>query len=144
MEISLIDPFIPDYGDSFQILTYDSVAGRFEIISGASVNTDMILAPLYAETDLTLVAALPGDNTLDGSVDAADLALVRNGFGDEGGWTEGDSTLDNLIDAADLANVRNHFGSSVLSAPTPEPSTLVVLLVATMGFPSRTHRFAAA
>ena len=127
LQISLIEPFVPDHGDSFQVLTSGTLMGRFEDITGAFLDSAKTLAPVYDETDLTLVAALPGDNTLDGSVDTADLALVRNVFGSEGDWTDGDSTLDGQIDAADLAIVRNRFGSSVPSASTPEPTALGIL-----------------
>jgi hypothetical protein len=56
-----------------------------------------------------------GDVTLDGSVDAADYALIDNGFNFQGvdpslrNWANGDMNLDGSIDAADYALIDNAF-----------------------------------
>lgn len=78
----------------------------------------------------------------DGVYNLADLNIVRNNFGAQGGLSDGDIDGDGSIGLADLNHVRNNFGetwwlgeeyifSGVYQFPTavPEPSTIVLGLL---------------
>ena len=71
-----------------------------------------------------------GDGTLDGNVDASDLAAVRVHFGFGSGWAGGNFDLNLLVDAADLAVIRKNFGFSAapLAVPTPEPAGVLLMI----------------
>jgi len=75
---------------------------------------------------LVLDELIPGDASVDGTVDVLDLAILANHFGESpAGWREGDVTGDGLVDVLDLAALANHFGETVGGgAPAPEPSAL--------------------
>ena len=146
--------FEPALSDQSAILLLTSpnepTFGTAEVLGEALADRKPIPVPV----DLALT---PGDANLDGAVDAVDLAPVRNGFGQTGGWTAGNFTRDPDIDAADLAIVRNFFGSSTGGARvTPEPQSLLLLAVGgamilprkgrarklpALGTPGRVHRF---
>ncbi len=84
-----------------------------------------------------------GDVNLNGSVDAADLALFAANFGVLGdwGWSKGDFTGDSFIDAGDLAILAGNFGQVI--TPVPEPATLSFLALASiMALRKRTSRAA--
>ena len=69
----------------------------------------------------------PGDANVDGAVDASDLAVIRAGFGQSGGWTKGNFDDNRIVDAFDLQTVRGNFGKEEV-VPTPEPASLVLLI----------------
>ena len=69
-----------------------------------------------------------GDANLDGHVDALDLALVRDNFGFEAGWSAGNFNLNALPDANDLSAVRTNFGFSAPPASVPEAGAVALLL----------------
>ena len=69
--------FVPEHGDSFEIPTAQSATGRFDRVEGAKIAADKTQAPVYDVAELTLVASLPSDADLDGTVDANDLAVRR-------------------------------------------------------------------
>jgi hypothetical protein len=85
-----------------------------------------------------------GDVNFDGVVDAADYALIDNGFNFQGvdpnlrNWANGDMNFDGVIDAADYALIDNafNFQSGALTVlPVPEPTagaTLALLAVAAL------------
>jgi hypothetical protein len=76
----------------------------------------------YLVTDI-LGTAL-GDYNLDGFVDAADLAVFRDGFGGAGKWSDGDANFDGLVDGTDLAIFRSNYGFGGGEGGVPEPATL--------------------
>jgi hypothetical protein len=65
---------------------------------------------------------LPGDVNRDNIVDSQDFGLLKDNFGQAGGWGEGDLNNDGLVDSQDFGILKDDFGSSV-----PEPATLAVL-----------------
>lgn len=56
LNISLANGFQPASGDAFKIMTFASATGQFGTINGVSIPNNLVLAPTYDTTDLTLVA----------------------------------------------------------------------------------------
>jgi hypothetical protein len=82
----------------------------------------------------------PGDIDLDGDVDRKDAALFAQHFGTTSGavWATGDFNADGATTLSDLVLLQKHFGPSVpglqAGAAVPEPSTVVLVLVAAIAF----------
>ena len=100
------------------------------------------------------MATLPGDASLDGSVDAGDLTTLINNFGHPGNWSQGDFNYDGTVNASDLTAMINSFGqsapvsSSIVKAGmgvsmVPEPGTLILFasgLLAALAYAWRKRR----
>jgi len=134
LDIALLNNFAPDYFDEFDILTAGSRTGEFDQINGALINPDVVLAPVYdhnGNIGLTLIAALPGDANLDGTVNGDDLLRWQANLfsGDE--FVQGDFNLDGTVNGDDLLIWQAHLFDTVpipATAPIPEPGTAVLLL----------------
>lgn len=72
---------------------------------------------------------LPGDLNADGSVNSADLDLVRGNWGQiVAPNSSGDATGDGFVNSADLDVVRANWGATAAAA-VPEPSFFILLAV---------------
>ena len=135
--VGLINDFEPVLGNSFPILetVFGNVTGTFDVeilpvFNGLTF--DVVYNP--QSVVLQVVEALPGDYNDDGVVDAADYVAWRNNVGAAPG------TLPNDIDGgiigdAQYATWRTNFGNasgggSLASATVPEPTGLLLLIVA--------------
>src|SRR5690606_35247156 len=85
---------------------------------------------------------LPGDYNLDGVVDAADYTVWKTAFGATSSTSSllpGDGNGDGMVDAADYTIWRNNLGAlssaqlATTPASVPEPSNLLLALVAAVG-----------
>ena len=83
----------------------ESPSGIFDLNDDSAVDW----ADFVYEVEMVRGTAF-GDSNLDQSVDAGDLAIIRNSFGASGGWASGNFTVDPGVDAADLALIRGNFG----------------------------------
>ncbi len=95
-------------------------------------------------TSILILPALLGDTNLSGTVNITDLATILNNFGKTtSSWTDGNFDGQPAIDLTDLSDVLNNFGQSNPNAsssfilqpstfPTPEPTTLTLLLFPTL------------
>ena len=78
---------------------------------------------------------LAGDSNLDGAVDAADLNNLALHWGaDVSRWSAGDFNADGSISALDLNELALNWRQSItiastVSAPVPEPSALILVLL---------------
>ena len=126
--MALIDPFVPNLGDTFTIIdAAGGVSGVFDLINGVLVDSALSLAVIYNAFDVTVHAALPGDVNLDGEVNLLDLnAWLADGAGQ---WSNGDLNGDGAINLGDL-NIWLASPSASPFAPStiPEPATLAVLI----------------
>jgi probable HAF family extracellular repeat protein len=82
-----------------------------------------------------LKPALPGDATLDGTVNIADLSKVLTNYDKTGAWADGDFNGDGTVNISDLSNVLTNYDQTAGAAgagikAVPEPST--AMLVATL------------
>jgi len=125
-----------NYGDEFVILTADTRVGEFDQVTGVFfTNPDLTLAPVYDHKNnigVTLVAALPGDATLDDTVNGDDLLVWQANLfsGDE--FIQGDFNLDGNVNGDDLLIWQAHLFDTVplpssATSPIPEPGTAVLL-----------------
>jgi probable HAF family extracellular repeat protein len=88
-----------------------------------------------------LIATMPGDASLDGTVNITDLSKVLTNYDRSGsniGWTDGDFNGDGSVNISDLSNVLTNYDSSVSAGAggiqaVPEPSMLVLLAAGLAG-----------
>lgn len=74
-----------------------------------------------AEIGTLAMTAAPGDFNADGKVDGADFLVWQRGFG-------------TTYDAGDLADWKANFGSAPTISAVPEPSTVILSILALLGF----------
>lgn len=90
--------------------------------------------PLPPIARLTLtrqsIAGLPGDFNGDGSVDASDLSVWRNQFGQSASGLSADANEDGRVDSADYTVWRDALPSGTLAVPEPGTVWIVLSLVA--------------
>ncbi len=139
--LALADGYLPVYGNSFRILDATIRTGRFSAVSGAIQGDDLALAVLYDATGVDVVAALPGDVTLDGTVDTADyFAMAAHWYHDGDCWATGDLNGDGACDTADYFLMADHWFDAVPMAsggPLPEPASLALLVVGVLAVAHR-------
>jgi len=134
----------PSLGDAVQLLDFGTASGAFDtfdlpgLASGLAWKTSDLLTTGILE--VVAAGGLIGDYNEDGIVDAADYTVWRDKFGDDG------STLANrdpgnsgLISEDDYDSWKAHFGmtsgsgaGSLASGAVPEPSSCLLLLMATV------------
>ncbi|MEM8495873.1 MAG: aspartyl protease family protein, partial [Planctomycetota bacterium] len=103
-----------EVGDSGELITAESVLGRFETIDYGDAIDGESWAVTYTETAVVVTWALFGDANLDQQVEQGDLNAVLNNWGLAGqAWATGDFNGDGFIDQTDLNAVLNNWGSSV-------------------------------
>ena len=80
-----------------------------------------------------LYVPLPGDANGDGSVDAADAAIVAaNWLSSGAGWGEGDFNGDETVNDIDATMLATNFGSSMASVPEPSMTVLFIASAAAL------------
>jgi hypothetical protein len=128
LQVSLINSFIPSWGNTFDILNWGTVGGVFNTLTLPALNAGLSwnTSQLYADGVLSIM--LTGDYNLNGVVDAADYIVWRKGLG-------------MAYAPADYDIWRAHYGqtpgsgSGVLAdAAVPEPSTTALLIIAATGW----------
>lgn len=85
--------------------------------------------------DLTFDGLTPGDATLNGTVDFADLLTLAQHYGQPGGWESGDFNGDGTVGFDDLLTLAQHYGQGIQTAgaagaasAVPEPAAAVLVL----------------
>jgi hypothetical protein len=120
LDVSLINGFVPDEGNSFDILDWGTLDDEFSAINLPTLaGWTWDTSQLYTTGVLSVAAVgLTGDYNGDGTVDAADYVVWRKNPANYGG------------DPAGYDTWRAHFGQatgsgSLSEAAVPEPSTHV-------------------
>lgn len=116
----------------------------FEFSNDGLPNEPPQLITLSGFGRVSLSGDLDGDNAVDGT----DFLIWQRGMGRGPNATleDGDANLDGVVDGADLALWKANFGSFapssilVASAPVPEPSSGLLLLLAAYGVINRGRR----
>jgi hypothetical protein len=119
LEIATAEGFAPAALDAFRVLTFKSRAGAFSTYTGTDAGNGLVYAPVYGGDDLTLVATVPGDASLDGRVNFDDLlALAKhyNATGAAATWVTGDFTYDQRVNFDDLLVLAKHYNQSAFPA----------------------------
>jgi len=138
LQVSLIDEFAPDVGDTFDILDWGTLsAAAFDSVELPELfgRKAWDTSDLYVTGQISVIGMLPGDTDIDWDVDAMDYDNFIAGFGGVADWRT-DFNEDGVIDIADFTLQRAHYGEGVSppsdigdSATTPEPATLSLLLL---------------
>jgi T5SS/PEP-CTERM-associated repeat protein len=131
LDVSLLNGFMPQAGDMFDILTgAGGISGTFATTMLPALTGDLFWTINYGPSLVELAVeaptpVLPGDFNSDGVVDAADYVVWRKG-------------LDTTYTLADYDVWRAHFGETTGSntasslrtgASVPEPGTLLLALI---------------
>ena len=123
-----------------------AVGGGKIIDTTAGVNAAIGIADLAdAHGDMAILVRLtrPGDATLDGTVNFADLLVLSQNYNASGRtWDQGDSNYDGEVNFADLLALSQNYNQSYASAASaatevPEPGVLGVLAIGAMGLLTR-------
>jgi T5SS/PEP-CTERM-associated repeat protein len=121
LAVNLIDGFAPSVGQSFTILTADDVDATFDAELLPSVpNLEFDVVYNAQSVVVTVLSALPGDYSGDGTVDAADYVVWRKTDGSQAGYDAWRANFGATAGAA--AADSDH-------AAVPEPTPLVILLL---------------
>ena len=87
-----------------------------------------------------------GDVNLDGVVDATDMMIIAQNFGDSGaGFVDGNVNCDGVVNGTDLAILQSHFGfiasgASEAGTDVPEPITFSLLALGAVGLTIKRQR----
>jgi autotransporter-associated beta strand protein len=138
LTVNLGSGFLPSAGTSFDILDWSTLNGTFSslqlpaLAGGLNWNTSQ----LYTTGTLT-IGGVAGDYNHNGTVDAADYTLWRDTLGSTTNLAA-DGNGNGVIDSGDYgvwkANYGNHPGAGAgANTAVPEPSTLVMLILAAAG-----------
>ena len=144
LDVSLIDGFTPSIGNVFEVVHANGgVLGGFPTLSLPTIPNGMAWTIVYTGVAVFLnvqSGPLLGDYNNNGTVDAADYIVWRNS---EGTMTSlpNDGGLGGTIGPAHYNLWRSHFGDArgsgaalgatgSASAGVPEPTTIVLLLIA--------------
>lgn len=140
VNIFLADDYLPQFGDSFEIIDADSRAGSFTTVGGggggagfwqASYTATSAILNYMSDLPITLMSDFDGN----GFVDGADLAILRMNFGlMPATQADGDGNGDGRVDGADLLLFQQQLGmfppvvpaGSANAGTVPEPSGLVL------------------
>ncbi|MHC4715379.1 MAG: hypothetical protein ACYS5V_00265 [Planctomycetota bacterium] len=133
LNIAVVDGFVPEVGDEFEILTCGSRSGMFDEVTGWLTN-GLALAPIYEDQRVYLHATFVGDANLDGQVGIADLVALADHYGLTGAaeWADADFNLDGHVGIADLVALADHYGDKVGGGTVPEPAGLALLVLGGM------------
>lgn len=140
--VSLIDPlggtdiFVPQAGDSFEILTAGDLTGTFATESfpaipgkpGLEWLIDYDTAANMVSLTVTPIFEADFDEDLD--VDGDDLARWEAGYASGTLHTQGDADLDGDVDGSDFLVWQQQFGSIGPLTAVPEPTPLALLTMA--------------
>ncbi|MDB5320693.1 MAG: uncharacterized protein JWN40_2324 [Phycisphaerales bacterium] len=127
LEVATANSFVPAALDAFKIVSFASRSGAFSTYAGTlTAANGLAYAPIYSDTDLTLVATLPGDANLDGKVDFLDLAKLAQSYNStvsgitDSWWLKGDFNYDGKVDFLDLARLAQNYNTSAVPAAPGE------------------------
>ncbi len=128
LELSLIAPYTPDYYNEFIILTAGTISGAFDAITGYDAVPNMTLMPVYGADNITVVAIIPGDVSLDKFVGQDDLDIVLGSWGDNVVvGSPADPSFDGFVGQEDLDMVLGDWGEGEGSIPEPASASLLLL-----------------
>ena len=137
IELSLINGFMPSPGESFQIITADSVIGSFADVTGTDIGGGLMFEVVYNATNVTLYVVgqpIPGDLNGDGFVGLSDLDIVLANWNQTvpPGNPLADPSGDHYVGLDDLDIVLEHWNMGVPPSAQvdviPEPASVLFML----------------
>ncbi len=141
LDIAIANAFEPQYGQIFEVLTFDSLSSRFTQVSDGVLAPDRALGQFYDSVvpdALALLVTAPGDANGDLIVNISDFGLLAGNFNQPGTWESGDFNGDGVTNINDFgllaANFNGDFNALTAAAAElgitiPEPGTLAVVLI---------------
>ena len=148
LNLAVINGFVPQAGNSFDILDWSTRSGTFATLNLPGGGLTWNTSQLYV-TGVLSVGGLVGDYNHNGTVDAGDYVVWRKSVGQSGAGPAADGNFNNVIDDGDYEAWRAHFGQTAGSGAganantaVPEPATLMLLMFATIGVRLRSLHFA--
>lgn len=147
-EISPGVPFVPSLGQTFNIITGNSVTGAFDTVDVSGMPAGLAFHVEYLANAVQLQVVnkplFTADFDEDGDVDSTDLAIWKGAFNLN---QLGDADGDNDSDGVDFLLWQQQYGSAPAvaiaqpaAAAVPEPSAVALLLIATAVAASRRSR----
>jgi autotransporter-associated beta strand protein len=136
MAVQFITGFTPTSPLSFNLFDWGTIEGGFNAINLPSVNGFAWNASqLLIDGTLSLTPLYAADFDSNGRVDAADLTILRSGFGNTmAGRATGDATGDGVVTGADFLVWQRQLGSGVAATTAgvtiPEPASVLLALSA--------------
>ncbi|MCH2115882.1 MAG: PEP-CTERM sorting domain-containing protein, partial [Pirellulales bacterium] len=148
LEVQLIDSFVPQVGDTFSLFNLEpslNLQGGFsDILLPELASGVWDLADLYTTGELLVatspVTPGPEDLNMDGTVDSLDLGILLETYGTVGTPSTGELNGTSPVDSLDLGILLAAFNTSSSGAATaavPEPHTLLLASLASMGLTLR-------
>ncbi len=123
--IMLLDDLVPQYGDTFEVVSYSAREGVFETVQGGILSPQLALAPFYDTQQnpntLTLLATAPGDANGDLVVTIDDFGMLAGNFNQPGTWETGDFDGNGMTNLADFGLLAANFNgdfNTLMSAAT--------------------------
>lgn len=139
-----------DIGDTFVIVTASSRSGQFSTVNGRHVGAGIFYDVQYNSTNVALGAfqAAVGDTDGDRDVDITDFNTLSGNFDPNGNnapheWTNANFDGDDDIDITDFNGLSANFapgGYSASGGQVPEPGTLILLMLGSLIWISRSLR----
>lgn len=139
LDVSFLDGFVGSTGQTFDIITANSISGSFdEILAPEGMGVSVTYLNSVVRVELIANSSLFGDADNDFAVAGSDLLAVTNNFGSTGpadGLLLGDADDDGAVAGSDLLAVTNNFGSTLpgegnlASTPIPEPSSVALAML---------------
>lgn len=128
LDVSLLNNFDPEAGDSFTVLTAGVIAGAFDdiVLPGIDPGLAWLLDRSSTKFELDVVAP---DYNRDGIVNGDDLTVLRNSLGQTGTSLAADGNRDGVIDGSDFMIWQRTLGWDVgilAATSVPEPGTLAM------------------
>lgn len=137
--VSLVSGFVPDFGDTFDVIKADQINGAFER-GGLVLDGGKVMTPVVIDDEVIVVTALAGDVNLDGKTDLMDFTRLKERFGSPGRLTNGDVDGSGTITLEDFTLLKENFGRDVgvvlpggmqpAAVAVPEPSTWLISALA--------------
>lgn len=118
LNLTLVNGFVPQVGQTFAVVTAGSLSGTFATITGTDLGGGRELQLSYTGTSVVVTVTgevTPGDVNGDGTVNLTDLSLLLAAFGtcsgDAAFNADADINDSGCVDLVDLSQLLANFGT---------------------------------
>jgi T5SS/PEP-CTERM-associated repeat protein len=139
LNVSLINGFAPQAGNSFDILDWASLSGTFDALTLPALGAGLMWNASKLYTLGKLNVAITGDYNLDGIVDAADYVVWRKGLGTT--YTQDDFNTWRANFGTTLGSGSSLTATQPSSPAVPEPASALLAIYWAAAGARRVRRF---